>query len=84
MSGAYRGADATVPGYRGAAVTPSDTIPLECTRALYVGGTGTLKITFADGGAVTFTNVASGTLLPIQAVLVWDTGTTASDIVAIY
>lgn len=72
------------PGYRFAEVTPSDTAELGNVRALYVGGAGNLEIVGQDGTAATFTGVLSGTTLPVQALKVMSTGTTATGIVAIY
>ena len=67
------------------AVTPSDGSDLsgEPFYAVYVGTGGDLKVDMADGGsAVTLSNVASGQLLPIMVERIYDTGTTASNIIA--
>lgn len=68
-----------------AAVTPSDTAMLtDVTRGLWVGGgTGTVKVRMENGADCTFTGVA-GVLLPIQVDMVYDTGTDATGIVALY
>lgn len=69
-------------------VTPSDTVDLPggpC-RALYVGGTGDLKVTTvggSTGGSVVKANQA-GTRLELRCTRVWATGTTATNIVALY
>lgn len=84
MSGAYRTSDATVSAKRAAVVTLSDSADIECTRGVYVGGAGDLKVTFIDGGVVTLYGVVAGTLLPIQVVTIWDTGSTATNVVALY
>lgn len=82
---AYRTADATVSAHSAEAVTKSDSTALKPTRALFVGGAGSVKVDMADTGtAVTFTGVQAGTLLPIQVVKVYSTDTTATDIVALY
>jgi hypothetical protein len=83
---AYLTADATVSAHRASAVTLSDTtIFAQPTRALYVGGYGNLTVDFADGGAaVTFVGVPAGSLLPFQVTRVYNAGTTASSIVALY
>jgi len=64
------------------AVTLSDSTIIGC-RAIYVGTGGNLKVT-VGGTAVTFKNIANGTLLPIRAQIIWATGTTAADVVALF
>jgi hypothetical protein len=67
------------------AVTPSDVTPLaQPCRALYIGGTGAVKVTTIDGTSVTFSAVPVGTLLPVQCSLVFATGTTATLIIALW
>lgn len=67
------------------AVTPSDTTPLsDVSRALYVGGTGTLTAIMQDGTTVEFQAIPVGTILPICVSQVKATGTTASLIVAMW
>lgn len=70
--------------------TQSDTVNLTsrgstsgALKGLFIGGAGNVKVRMADGVDVTFTGVAAGTLLPIQVVRVWSTGTTATNIVAL-
>lgn len=71
------------PASHGFAVTPHDSNPLaETTRALYVGSAGNVALVLASGASVTFANVAGGSWLPVRAVQVRATGTTASAIVA--
>ncbi len=67
------------------AVTPNDSTNLaQIARGLWVGGAGNVAVILSVGGAsVTFLNVPSGTLLPIQAVRVLSTGTTATNILAL-
>jgi len=86
MPGAYRTADATASARRALAPTYSDTDVIENTRALYVGAGGNVKVTMVEGGDVTFQSVAAGTILPIQAVRIWATGTSvaAGAILALY
>jgi hypothetical protein len=76
------------------AITPSDATefaPRETAdggvsrpRALWIGVGGNLAISDAAGRSATFKNVGSGTLLPVQPSKVLATGTTATDIVALY
>lgn len=97
MSGAFRHANNTVSAHGSVVVTASDTTDLPITRALYVGGTGDIAIVMPDHGLalgasaaaaqavdVIFYNVSAGTILPVQAVRVLSTGTTATNLVALY
>jgi len=68
-----------------AAVTPNDGTDLSfVTRFLFVGGAGNLTVTMADGVDCTFTGVAASTTLKVQAKRVKSTGTTATNIVAMW
>jgi hypothetical protein len=80
---AHTGAASTAPAGYGLAVTPSDATVLYATRALYVGTTGNVTVTDLNGN-VTYANVPAGAILPIQVTKVLSTGTTASNIVALY
>ena len=64
-------------------ITPHDTNAIPVTRGIYVGTGGNLKVTLQCGGTVTFTNVADCTLLPICAVKVFATLTTATGLIAL-
>jgi hypothetical protein len=79
----HTGAAATAPAGYGVAVTPSDSVVIPMTRALYVGVGGNVRVTDINDN-VTYDNVPSGSILPIQASKVLATGTTASRIVALY
>ena len=74
------------PARNAEAITPDDAIDLsQPTRALYVGGAGDVDVILVDDStAVTFKAVPAGTLLPVQAIRVKATLTTAVDIVGIY
>lgn len=70
---------------RAAAVTPNNSTDLaDWPAALYVGGTGDVRVDMANGGTVTFVNVPDGTFLPILVKKVYVTGTDATDIIALY
>ena len=79
---------------RAAAVTPSDTvnIPNVATEdgsgnngcVLYVGGAGTLKVTTVGGDEVTFVGVTAGSFIPVQVLQVFATGTSATNIIALW
>ena len=68
------------------AVTPNDSTDLDpgpC-RALYIGGSGDVSIDIAENTAVVFVGLSAGQILPVQAVRVRSTSTTATNIVALY
>jgi hypothetical protein len=72
------------PGKFAAAVTPSNTVDLESlTRALYVGSAGGNIVAVMNGTPITFTAVPIG-ILPIQCSRVNATGTTSTNIVALW
>lgn len=65
-------------------VTPSDSAVLTRTRGLYVGTTGNVAVKSLRGTTCIFTAVPAGLILPIRCTQVLSTGTTASNIVALY
>jgi hypothetical protein len=76
-----------VPARNAAAITPSDTVDLTSpTRGLYVGVSGDVVAIMADDGttSVTFTGLAAGVVHPLRVKRVKSTGTTATNIVALY
>lgn len=79
-------ADNTAPAYSLLAVTPSDSVNFTkgpC-RGLYVGVTGDVNIYMIDTTSVTFSAVPAGTILPVAALRVNSTSTTATSIVALF
>lgn len=85
-SAAYLSADATVSAHRALAVTPSDAVVFaQPTRAIYIGGTGNITVDFVDGGtAVLFVTPLIGIEHPWQVTRVYFSGTTATNIVALF
>ena len=76
---------------RAVAVTPSNTANIsDSTEAaksgvvLYIGTGGNLKVLTSGGDEVTFTNIQDGSFLPVQVLRVFATGTTATNIVALW
>ena len=70
-------------------VTPNDSADLSQDSLIYVGTGfietgGNLKVTAVDGNTVTFKNIKSGTFLPVVVRRVWATGTTVSDLIAMW
>lgn len=73
------------PAFNAAAVTPHNTNALaNVSRALYVGSGGDVAVTMKGGGDVTFVAVPDGAVLPISVTHVKVTGTTATDMVALW
>jgi hypothetical protein len=65
------------------AITPADADLAAPVRALYIGGSGNVRINDTGNGAVTFVAVQAGTILPVMARRVYATGTTATNIVGL-
>lgn len=62
----------------------NDTVDIRVTQAIYVGATGTLRVTMFGGQIVTFNGVQAGQVLPISVIRVWTTGTTATGVIGLY
>jgi hypothetical protein len=76
-----------LPGFPGAAlaITPSDDDTFAKPVTVYVGGDGDVAILPANGGeAVTFVGLVAGSVVPCRAIGVLGTGTTATNLVAVY
>lgn len=89
MQHQYGVGDANSPAGDAAAVTPSDTNDLikdgMRPRGLYIGTGGNVRVQMrSESITVDFLNVLSGTILPIMVDRVHTSGTTASNIVALY
>lgn len=76
----------SVSAENAAALTPSDSFTFLATRGLWVGGGGNVAVVMANdsSAAVTFTNVAPGTVLPLRVTKVMNTNTTATGIVGLW
>lgn len=60
------------------AITPDDEEELAfVTRGLYLGTSGDVAVTMANGDEVTFLNMAAGVVHPLRVKIVKDTGTEA-------
>jgi hypothetical protein len=71
------------PATGAVAVTPSDATVIPVTRGLYIGVTGNVTVRTAKGETVLFTAVPVG-VLPVCVDQVHNTGTAATNIVALY
>jgi hypothetical protein len=81
---AYRQVDAAISAYNATLVVKSNSTVIPTTRALYIGGAGDLAVVMADATApITFVGVPVG-IFPIQVKQVYDTGTVATNIIALY
>jgi hypothetical protein len=77
---------------RAAAVTPSNTVDIPFVGGgdiawpcvLYIGGAGNLRVLTAGGDDVTFNGVLAGSFLPVQVNRVFASGTSATNIVALW
>lgn len=56
---------------------------LVSVRGIFVGTGGNVSITDNKGTTLIYKNVASGSLIPIEAVKVTTSGTTAADMIAL-
>lgn len=74
------------PASRGAAVTPADGADLSFpTRGILVGTAGNIKVDFVDSGtAVVLTGLLAGVIYPLAVRRIYSTGTTATNIVALW
>jgi hypothetical protein len=54
------------------------------SKGLYLGVGGDVVVVFEDNTAMTFKNLAGGIIHPIKCIRINTTGTTATNIVAVY
>lgn len=69
---------------QGELVTPDDNGFLSETFGIYIGGAGNLKVDMMRGGTITFVGLVAGSVLPIQVSRIYSTGTTATNLIALY
>lgn len=84
----------TLQAFNAQDVTPNDSADITLSGSaiasidngalLYVGTGGNLTITTLGNQTVTLANVPSGSYVPIQVRRVWATGTSATNIIALY
>ena len=72
-----------------ASVTPSDSsaLPRSPTKGLFVGGSAACAITMTltdDSGSVAWSNIQPGAVLAVEVNKIFATGTTCTNIVALY
>ena len=76
----------TFPMFPGGATTftNSNTVNLPTPSVIYVGVTGDVMVPTAQGDDAVFVGVPAGSVIPVQVIRVWSTGTTASSMLRIY
>lgn len=75
----------TAPAREASVIVPNDTADLpQVPRAIYVGQTGNISVRLSAGQPVIFANVQGGSFLPVRAVGVDATGTTAGGLIALW
>ena len=73
------------PANDAADITTHNSNELEyVTRGIWVGGDGNVKVTTARGNTVTFVGAKAGTVIPVRAKIVFATGTTATNLIALW
>ena len=73
------------PARGAAAVTPNDSADLATTsRGIYIGAGGDVVVTTVYGHTVTFKAVPQGIILPVCASRILATGTTATNLLALF
>jgi hypothetical protein len=65
------------------AVVPADATIIPATNGIYIGGTGNITVTMANGQNVTFNTIPVG-YYKFSVTKVMATGTTATNILALY
>jgi hypothetical protein len=82
---ASRAGDLGAPARGGFAVTANDSTDLvRETRAIHVGQSGDLAVVLVDGSAVVLAGLVAGSIVPVRAMRVKATGTTAGLLVGLY
>ena len=74
----------TAPARGFAAITPNDTTTFAATRGVYIGVAGDVYIDGAKQGSNVKMTAAAAGEHPWQVTRIYPTGTTATDIVALY
>lgn len=73
------------PATSALAITPNDDTDLESpARGFIVSETGDVKVTMLVFGTVTFVGLLPGVVYPIAVKRIWNTGTTATGIIAVW
>lgn len=65
-------------------ITPSDTDVIDVTSGIYIGTMGDLRVRMKSGETVTYKSLANGVIHSIRCDKIFQSGTTAEDILALY
>ena len=65
-------------------VSAADQVLPKTSRAFWIGGTGDLALVMDDGSEITLVGIPAGALLALQAGTVKNTGTSATNVVALF
>lgn len=78
-----RGNEVPSGGGRSAfAITPNDSTDLAtAARAVYVGGSGDIRVQDLDGNDITLSGAVAGSTIPLAVKRVYSTNTTATNLV---
>ena len=66
------------------AITPSDTVNLGAASHIYVVGAGNVAVVTEGGDEVTFKGLSAGSTIQVYCNQVKSTGTTATNLLALY
>jgi hypothetical protein len=85
MAAADNSGGTTAPASRAFNIAPGDGSDMAFeTRAIWVGGAGTMKVATRAGDIVTLQGITAGSLIPLRVVRVYSTDTTATLLVGLY
>lgn len=80
----FSAGNVTAPAYDGFAITPSNVANLPTmARGIYVGGAGDIALTTPGNTALTFVGLTAGSILPVMAIKVSSSGTSATFLIGL-
>lgn len=72
------------PGSGAKNITPNDVLEYKHVRGIYLGNSGDLHVSMRNEDDVIFRNLIAGICHPLCIRKVWETGTTASNIILLF
>lgn len=80
----FAAATANAPAYDGFVITPSNSNNLATmARGIYIGGAGDIALVTPGNTALTFVGLTAGSILPVMAIKVAATSTTATSLIGL-